>query len=110
MKLAVFHPKARDVIRSFPNDVRRELGKAIFHLQIGVNLTMPLSRSMSSVALGVNELRIRDRSGIYRVFYYTKLANSVLIFHAFAKKTQKTPQHEIVLAQQRLKELLNEKS
>jgi len=65
---------------------------------------------MSSVAAGVNELRIRDRSGIYRMFYYTKLEDSVLIFHAFVKKTQKTPQHEIALAQQRLKELLDEKS
>lgn len=71
---------------------------------------MPLSRAMPAVATGVNELRIRDRSGIYRVFYYTKLADWVLIFHAFAKKTQKTPQHEIVLAQERLKELLHEKS
>lgn len=110
MKLAAFHPKARDVIRGFPNDVRRELGKAIFDLQAGVNLTMPLSRPMSSVAPGVNELRVRDRSGIYRVFYYTKLADSVLIFHAFAKKTQKTPHHEIVIAQERLKEVLDEKS
>ena len=71
-----------------------------------MNLTMPLSRSMSSVAAGVNELRMRDRAGIYRVFYYTKLADAVLIFHAFAKKTQKTPPQEIVLAQERLKELL----
>lgn len=110
MKYAVFHPKARDVIRGFPDDVRRELGKAIFDLQAGVNLTMPLSRSMSSVRPGVNELRIRDRAGIYRVFYYTKVADSVLIFHAFEKKTQKTPQHEIVLAQERLKELLDEES
>lgn len=110
MRLAIFHPKARDTIRDFPNEVRRELGKAIFDLQTGVHLTMPLSRSMSSVAAGVNELRIRDRSGIYRMFYYTKLEDSVLIFHAFVKKTQKTPQHEIALAQQRLKELLDEKS
>ena len=110
MKLAAFHPKARDVIRTFPEDVRRELGKAIFDLQAGVHLTMPLSRSMSSVAKGGNGLRIRDRSGIYRVFYYTKLADSVLIFHAFTKKTQKTPPHEIALAQERLKELLDEKS
>ena len=65
---------------------------------------------MPAIALGVNELRIRDRSGIYRVFYYTKLADRVLIFHAFTKKTQKTPHHEIVLAQERLKELLHEKS
>jgi phage-related protein len=55
-------------------------------------------------------LRIRDRAGIYRVFYYTKLADTILIFHAFAKKTEKTPQHEIFLAQQRLKEILDEES
>ena len=110
MKVAAFHPKARDTIRSFPTDVRQELGKAIFDLQAGATLTMPVSRSMSSVAVGVHELRIKDRAGIYRVFYYTKLADSVLIFHAFAKKTQKTPQHEIVLAQQRLKEILDEES
>jgi len=65
---------------------------------------------MSSVAAGVNELRIRDRAGIYRVFYYTKVADLVLIFHAFVKKTQKTPQSEIALAQERLKELLDEES
>lgn len=34
---------------------------------------------------------IRNLSGIY----YAKLADSVLIFHAFTKKTQKLPQHEI---------------
>ena len=37
-------------------------------------------------------------------------ADSVLIFHAFAKKTQKTPPHEIAVAQERLTELLNEES
>jgi phage-related protein len=108
VKVAAFHPKARDVIQSFPTDVRRELGKAIFDLQLGAKLTMPLSRPMPSVAAGVHELRIRDRAGIYRVFYYTKLADSIVIFHAFEKKTQKTPQHEIVLAQERLKEVLDE--
>lgn len=71
---------------------------------------MPLSRAMSSIAPGVEELRIRDRFGAYRVFYYTKLADSVLIFHAFAKKTQQTPPKEIALAQKRLKEMLDEKS
>ncbi|MEP6912254.1 MAG: hypothetical protein ABI923_05845 [bacterium] len=33
MKSAVFHPKARDAIREFPEDVRREFGKVIFDLQ-----------------------------------------------------------------------------
>ena len=106
MKAAVFHPKARDAIREFPEDVRRGLGKAIFDLQKGEKLSLPLSRPMSSVAAGVEELRIKDRSGAYRVFYYTKLADSVLIFHAFTKKTQKTSPKEIALAQKRLEEML----
>ena len=110
MRLALFHPKARDAIRTFPEDVRREFGKVIFDLQKGEKLSMPLSRSMASVASGVEELRVRDRSGAYRVFYYVKLADSVLIFHAFLKKTQKTPPHEMVLAQKRLKEMLDEES
>jgi phage-related protein len=90
--------------------VRREFGKAIFDLQRGEPLSMPLSRPMSSVASGVEELRVKDRSGAYRVFYYKKLTDSVLIFHAFAKKTQKTPPHEITLAQKRLKEVFDEES
>ena len=110
MKLALFHPKARDAIRDFPEDVRREFGKVIFDLQKGEKLAMPLSRPMPSVAPGVEELRIRDRSGAYRVFYYTKLADSIVIFHAFVKKTRQTPTHEIALAQKRLKEMLDEES
>jgi Phage-related protein len=106
VKSAVFHPKARDSIREFPEDVRREFGKVIFDLQKGEKLSMPLSRPMSSVAAGVEELRVRDRSGAYRVFYYTKLADAVLIFHAFTKKSQKTPLDEIAIGQKRLKEML----
>ena len=110
MKLAVFHPRTRDAIREFPEGVRREFGKVIFDLQKGKKLSMPLSRPMSSVASSVEELRIRDSSGAYRVFYYTKLADSVLIFHAFLKKTRKTPPNEIALARKRLKEMLDEES
>ena len=58
------------------------------------------------MAAGVEELRIKDRSGAYRVFYLIKLETAVLIFHAFQKKTTKTPLHEIELARTRLKEML----
>jgi phage-related protein len=43
VEFAVFHPKARDAIRDFPEDVRREFGKVIFDLQKGEKLAMPLS-------------------------------------------------------------------
>ena len=110
MKLALFHPKAREAIRTFPEEVRREIGKAIFDLQKGRTIGMPLSRPMPTVALGVEELRIRDRAGIYRTLYFTKSSRDILIFHAFVKKTQKTPLQEINLGRNRLKEMLNERA
>jgi phage-related protein len=109
VKPAIFHLAARAAIRLFPEDVRREVGRAIFDLQCGEALVMPLSRPMPSVGAGVSELRIRDRSGIYRVFYYRQSSRGILVLHAFMKKTQTTPKRELDLAKRRLKELLHEK-
>ena len=50
---------------------------------------------------------MKGEDGIFRVFYYTASAAGVLVFHAFAKKTQRTPSPEIELARKRLKELLD---
>jgi len=44
---------------------------------------------------------------MFRVFYYTASPLGVLVFHAFAKKTQRTPPLEMELARKCLKELLN---
>lgn len=82
-------------VKSFPAEVRREPGKAIFDLQRGQTLAMPLSRPMPSIALGAEELRIRDRAGIYRVFYYARLARGVLVFRAFTRKTSKHAEERI---------------
>jgi phage-related protein len=108
VKAAIFHPSARATIRLFPEDVRKEIGKAIFDLQRGGILTMPLSRSMNSVAPGAAELRVRERSGSFRVLYYTRSSRGILVFHAFLKKSQATPKHEVELGKRRLKELLDE--
>lgn len=107
MKPALFHPKARVALKRFPEGVRRE---AIFDLQKGEKLSMPLSRPMPSVAEGIEELRVKDRKGAYRVFYLAKLADAILIFHAFTKKTQRTAPREIALGQRRLKEMTYEES
>jgi phage-related protein len=109
VKPAIFHPSARAAIRLFPEDVRREFGKAIFDLQKGEILSMPLSRGMPSLSPGAAALRIRDRSGS-RAFYYTRSARGILVFHAFVKRTQTTPKSEMELGKKRLKELLNEEN
>jgi phage-related protein len=67
---------------------------------------MPLSRPMPSVAPGVEELRVKDRSGAYRAFYFAKLDTAILILHAFEKKAATTPKREIDLGRNRLREML----
>jgi len=68
-------------------------------------LGMPLSRPMPEVASGVHELRVRGKTRAVRIFYFVKLAEVILVFRAFQKKTQKTPQREVAIGQQRLKEV-----
>ncbi len=108
MKTVIWNDKTIETIRSFPEEVRKEVGYLIYRLQIGEQLNLPHSKSMSSIANGVFELRIKGTDGIYRVFYYTKIKEKVFILHAFQKKTQKTPQHEIVLIKKYLKEMIYE--
>jgi phage-related protein len=66
---------------------------------------MPLSRPMPTLGSGAAELRIRDSSGTYRAFYVVRMADAVLVFHAFVKKTQKTPAAELEMGKRRLKEM-----
>jgi phage-related protein len=107
---SIFHPQAREAIREFPEDVRKVLGKAIFDLQCGHSLGFPLSRPMPSVGPGVEELRIRDSTRAFRVFYLLKSSSGVFVFHAFIKKTRATPRYEIEVGARRLRELIDEEN
>lgn len=52
---------------------------------------------------GLYELRIEWQGNIYRIFFCYDAGKIVVLFHGFQKKTQKTPEREIVKAL-RLKE------
>ena len=61
---------------------------------------------MPDVGMGVEEIRILDESGIFRVIYTAKLANAVYVLHAFQKKTRKTSKRDLEIARLRLKQLI----
>lgn len=107
VKPIIFHPTALEFIRGEDPTIRREIGEALRDLQKGFPLGMPLSRPMPDVASGAHELRVTGKNSAVRVFYFVKLADAILVFHAFQKKTQKTPKREMALGQQRLKEVLH---
>ena len=106
MKTISFHIKVLKDIEEVDFSLRKQVLELLAQLGDGVKLGMPISRPMPIVFHGVHELRIKDRSGQYRVFYYLKSERMVLVFHFFKKKTQKTSLKEIETARMRLKELL----
>lgn len=66
---------------------------------------MPLSRNLSGIHLGLHELRLKDRAGQVRIFYFIKRGDAIYLLHAFNKKTQELPRKEIDLVLKRIKEI-----
>ena len=56
---------------------------------------------MPAIGKGVEELRIWDESGTYRVIYTARLKDFVPVLHAFQKKTQVTSPRDVELARTR---------
>ena len=53
----------------------------------------------------MEEIRVRDDSGAYRVIYTARLADAVYVLHAFQKKTQGTAKRDLDLARQRFQQI-----
>ena len=54
----------------------------------------------------MEELRVRDAAGAYRVIYTARLADAVYVLHASQKKTRRTAPAELELARQRFKQVM----
>lgn len=93
-------------LRTFPEEARREAGHQLDQVQQGRE---PDDwKPMPSIGTGVREIRIREASGAFRVIYVAKFEAAIFVLHCFQKKTQKTSRADIVLATQRLKDLVKE--
>ena len=68
----------------------------------GADLRLPHSRAMGD---GLFELRCKGAEGIGRAFYCTVVGHEIVILHSFIKKTQETPDRELITARKRLKEV-----
>ena len=83
-------------IESWPVDVLADYARLAELLsEHGPNLHLPHSRAFGD---GLFELRPRGRAGIGRAFSCFMVGKHVVILHAFIKKTQQTPDHELKLA------------
>ena len=93
-------------LRAFPASARREAGFQLDRVQTG---KYPRDwKPMASIGSGVNEIRIRDDNGAFRVIYVTKFEEGVFVLHCFAKKTQRTGKPDLETAAKRYRELKTE--
>ena len=75
-------------------------------IQYGPNLGLPHTAAFGN---GLFELRLKGVEGIARVFFCTLVKQEIVMLHSFIKKSQKTPEKEIRIARQRMKELSDAK-
>jgi phage-related protein len=93
-------------LRGFPLAARREAGHQLDQVQHGRE---PDDwKPMNTVGPGVNEIRVRDEAGAFRVLYVAKFADAIYVLHCFQKKTERTSKADLDLAAKRYRELLRE--
>lgn len=91
-------------LRDFPEDVREEIGFALYNVQCG---GMPPSAKPLKGYPGATVLEIREDSNTdtYRAVYTVRFAGFVYVLHAFQKKSKHgiaTPQADLDLIRKRL--------
>lgn len=89
-----------DFLRALPIDDKKKVGEDLKTLQFGYPMGLPLCRALGK---GLMELRssLPSRREARLIFVFDAAMQTILILHAFIKKTQKTPKNDLDLARSR---------
>jgi phage-related protein len=99
--LVAWQGDSKEVISSFPEQARQNLGFQLRLLQQG---QQPNDyRPMRIIGPGVFELRDQDERAWYRVIYLSRVRDVVHVLHYFEKSSRETPAKEINSERPRLK-------
>jgi phage-related protein len=104
MKPVVWIGSSRRDLREMPQQVRRNIGQALYAAQQGV--TDPAAKPLKGFGgARVMEIVERYRTDAYRAVYTAHFDNAVYVLHVFQKKSKSgiaTPKQEIELIRRRL--------
>lgn len=104
MKPVEFIGDSLDALQQFPRSARRSAGFQLDKIQRG--LEPDDWKPMKTVGAGVNEIRVRDATGAFRVIYIARLADAIFVLHCFKKTSQRTPATDIEIARKRYQQLV----
>ncbi len=98
-----FHLRVLREIEGWPAGILADYARVVELLTaFGPDLRMPHSRALGG---GLFELRARGQEGIGRALYCFLPGRRVVILHAFLKKTQVIPEHDLRIARARMNEV-----
>ncbi|HYA14866.1 MAG TPA: type II toxin-antitoxin system RelE/ParE family toxin [Syntrophales bacterium] len=100
--------RGREPVTEFLDDLppgtRAKVVKLIDLLsEQGVLLKEPYTKQIKGK---LRELRVKDHLGHVRVFYFTFTGRRFVLLHGFLKKTDKTHEREIDVAEKRMKDFI----
>ena len=91
-------------LRSFPEDVKFEIGDALKAIQFGkTHPSVKIMKGFGSAA--VREVKANDVSGTYRTVFTVEFPEAIYALHSFQKKSKKgkaTPKEEMERIERRL--------
>lgn len=91
-------------LREFPVQARQDAGFQLDKVQRG---RQPSDfKPMPGIGKGVEEIRVWDDSGTFRVIFTARWGDAVVVLHAFQKKTQATSKRDIDTAKARFAQLM----
>ncbi|WP_333874311.1 type II toxin-antitoxin system RelE/ParE family toxin [Methylobacter sp.] len=91
-------------LREFPNNAKQDAGYQLDKVQNG---QQPDDfKPMPVIGNGVEEIRVWDDTGTFRVVYTARWLDAVYVLHAFQKKTQVTSKRDLEVAKARYAQLL----
>jgi phage-related protein len=100
--IVYYSQEVQEEIMNLPVTLQaRFIGLTDRMMEHGPNLGLPHTNSFGG---GLFELRLKGAEGIARVFFCLIVKQQIVMLHGFIKKTQKTPDKELKLAKQRMKE------
>jgi phage-related protein len=107
MKPLRFLGDSLESLQAFPKDARSDVGRQLLLVQRGES---PFDfKPMPTIGRGVDEIRVWEESGTYRVIYTARLADAVYVLHAFQKKSQATSKRDIETARRRWLSLIGDR-
>ena len=104
MKEVIWIGRSKVDLKAFPAAVMDNMGHQLFLVQCG--LEPDDWKPMSTIGIGVKEIRVKDVAGNFRTVYLATWPEAVYVLHCFQKKKQQTSQRDIVLARKRLQDVL----